>query len=286
MKSSLEPCGPQGSEPDGTTVPVGVVRPWQSEQYIVCEPIFAVPFQGARNMLVDALMLRLAAVRPVLAITGCQDRWLPPGCPRSAIGAWNSIAWFVYCDRLFVPSGVPPPDASRSGRLPIGYRPLSRIGRHGGARAVAAVALLDDIGGRQFEEVGDAVIRLHAPGAPERARRDVGVARRMVMTRGRIAARAVEERVAHDPVRVVAIGALGMTIDEIRSSEQRPRLGEIAVDDVVDLLGRPLVAAVDRHAPVKAELGLDVLDLAAAIGDRRAAAVALVAGLLDRRIAA
>ena len=138
MKLLSEPCGPQGlpfSPPFGTTeVLADTPDPWQSVQYIVCVPT-ALRQGRFQRLLMFVPLPRIVPVRPVLSITGCQERWLfvvycapaPESVvvvwPRCSVGAWNSRAWFVCCCRLFVPEGVP--GAPGTGRLPSGYTLLS-----------------------------------------------------------------------------------------------------------------------------------------------------------------
>ena len=98
--------------------------------------------------------------------------------------------------------------------------------------------------------------------------------------------RAVEQGVTHHAMRVVTIRTLGVAVHQVAVAEQSARLGQIAIANIVNFTRCALVGTVDRHADTETELSRDVLNVTRPVGDDRCGGVTLVAGLLDRRIAA
>ena len=181
----------------------------------------------------------------------------------------------------------------------------------GGIDAGARIAALDDITGWQIVERVAAVNRFYPECSAQHARSDIawdvtgrsiaavgaGRVRRAGQTAQRVAAKIAE---FHDPMRIVAVGTLGMPVAQGGNTQLRPRFDHVLAatigrcrtvhhGGVIEIAADVMHLRVDRnrHAPRQLEVranighgGVGGDDAGGSVG------MALIAGLFHGRIAA
>ena len=95
---------------------------------------------------------------------------------------------------------------------------------------------------------------------------------------------AIEQRILHDSVWIMAVGALCMSIQRIAAPQCRPAFNKISIDDIVRLCARLLIDRRDWHAHSQVEIRRDVLYLTRWVANHRKSAMTLVTGFFNSGI--
>ena len=109
---------------------------------------------------------------------------------------------------------------------------------------------------------------------------------RVVIMRSRRAqARAIEEAVFHYPVGIVAIGAFGVPVVVVTTSQQQPGFSQVCTADIMLFSTCHLVKIVYWHMPQAVEIYFNIRHFTCSVVDNRCSGMALETSLLDRGIA-
>jgi len=138
-------------------------------------------------------------------------------------------------------------------------------GSHRTARTVSAIALLHVIRDRQIKECSATKIGLDTPRAAQCARRDIGMARCVLVGALQRTTQSAKKLIFHRAMWIVTICALCMPVYETRTSEKRPGFSQICILDIVCFQVGPLIRIVDWHAPGQGKVTLDVTHITGCI---------------------